>query len=145
MMLSAKIADMRTEFETHVFGPFQLTQALAPILKQNGGGAIVNINSAMSWIPGGSYGASKAALLSMTNALRLELAGQNTKVVSVHCGPIDTDMVRMLDLPKLSPTTVAQATLDGLENGDDEVLTEELSRQAKTLASGPVANYQLAV
>lgn len=141
-VINAPIDDVRLEFETHVFGPLQLIQAMAPILKANGGGAIININSALSWLPGSSYGASKAALLAITNTIRLELAPQGTQVISVHSGLIDTDMVRALDLPKHSPKDIAQAALDALKKGKSEVLADDMTRHAKSLASSPVEALQ---
>jgi len=144
-IMDAPIADVRTEFEIHMFGPLQLFQVMAPVLKSNGGGAIIVINSAMSWLPGGSYGASKAALLAATNSVRLELAPQDTQVVGVHSGPIDTDMVRALDLPKHDPKEVVHAALEALEKGESEVLVDDLSRHAKSLASEPVDKLSLAL
>ncbi|MEZ5226741.1 MAG: SDR family NAD(P)-dependent oxidoreductase [Acidimicrobiales bacterium] len=63
----------RAEFDTNVFGPLAVTRAFAPILAANGGGAIVNVLSVLSWFstPGSAlYCASKAAAWSLTNATR---------------------------------------------------------------------------
>jgi len=144
-ILGADMANLRNEFEINVFGHIQVAQAMAPVLKANGGGAMININSALSWMPSGSYGATKAALLAVTNTLRLELAPQGTQVISVHTGPIDTDMVKALDLPKHAPKYVADLVLDALEKGESEVLVDDLTRYAKSLASGSVDDLQLAV
>ena len=57
-----------------MFGPLRVTRAFAPILAANGGGAVVNMHSVLSWLGGaGAYGASKAVMWSVTNSLRAEL------------------------------------------------------------------------
>lgn len=137
-ILGANIDNVRKEFETNVLGSIQVAQATAPILKQNGGGAMINIHSVLSWMPFGSYGASKAALWSVTNSLRQELSTQGTQVVGVHVGLIDTDMAKMFDMPKSSPDDVARLALEGMESGAYEVLVDEGSHYAKSLLSGPV-------
>lgn len=92
-------------------GPLRLIQKFAPILAANGGGAILNVLSALTWIsiPGafGTYAASKAALWSLTNSLRLDLEAQGTQVTALHVGFMDTDMTKGLTVPKAAPNTVA--------------------------------------
>lgn len=90
-LLTTSIDDIRAVFETNVFGALRIAQEFAPILKANGGGALVDIHSVLSWLGGaGAYGASKAAIWSATNSLRLELAPRGTLVVGVHLGPTPT-------------------------------------------------------
>lgn len=138
--LEGTVDDMRGIFETNVFGPTEVVQALAPALKNNGGGAIVNVLSALSFIPSGLYGGTKAAMWSISNALRQELSPQNTQVVNLHVGYMDTDMVRGVDAPKNNPVDVANTTLDGVEDGLHEVLIDDASTYAKSILSGPVEN-----
>ncbi|WP_294769559.1 SDR family oxidoreductase [uncultured Rhodoferax sp.] len=131
----------RAELETNFFGPLALSQAFAPALKANGGGAIVNVLSVLSWLnlsPAATYSASKAAAWSLTNGLRGELRGQGTQVVGVHVGYMDTDMTRGLDAPKANPLDVARQTLAAVEAGQDEVLADELSRGVKQGLSASV-------
>ncbi|MFF2550865.1 SDR family oxidoreductase [Nocardia sp. NPDC058058] len=143
-LLRGEIADVRETFETNVFGPLLIARAFAPILAANGGGALVDIHSVLSWSSGaGAYGASKAALWSITNSLRIELAGQGTQVVGVHLGFADTDMVKAIELPKLSPAQVARAVADGLEQGAAEVLVDEFTRGVKAALTGPVEGLAL--
>ncbi|MEE6163410.1 MULTISPECIES: SDR family oxidoreductase [unclassified Mycolicibacterium] len=133
-------------FDVNVLGPLRVARAFAPILAGNGGGAIVNMLSVVSWLAGaGAYGASKAAAWSLTNSLRVELAAQNTHVLGVHAGFIDTDMAAALPVPKLSPAEVARRIVDALEAGADELLVDELSAQAKAALSGPVEGLTLSV
>jgi NAD(P)-dependent dehydrogenase (short-subunit alcohol dehydrogenase family) len=133
------LVDTRQIFETNFFGPLQVIRAFAPVLKKNGGGAVVNMNSLAAWTGSqDAYNASKAALWSATNALRVRLRTQGTQVLSVHVGPIDTDMARSLDIAKSSPHFVAATALDALERGDSEVLVDEATRAVKAALCGPV-------
>jgi len=127
-------AAARAELETNFFGPWALTRAFAPTLKANGGGAVLNVLSVLSWLtlPAvATYSASKAAAWSLSNGLRNELRGQDTQVTSLHVGYMDTDMTRGLDAPKAAPADVARLALAGVEAGAVEVLADELSRQVK--------------
>jgi NAD(P)-dependent dehydrogenase (short-subunit alcohol dehydrogenase family) len=138
-LLAADIEEIRAVFETNYFGLLRVTQAFAPILAENGGGALVDIASVLSWVPGfGAYGDSKAAVWSTTNSLRLELEKQGTLVTSVHLGYTDTDMTTDFDVPKNAPSDVAREIVDGIQHGDTEVLADDLTRQAKAALSGPV-------
>jgi len=141
-LLTGSVDDARREFDTNFFGPLAVVRAFAPILAANGGGAIVNVLSVLSWVSmptTGAYCASKAAALSMTNSLRTELESQGTQVVAVHVGFIDTDMAAAVDAPKNDPAVVAATVLDALVAGNDEVLVDELSRGVKASLSGSVA------
>src|SRR5439155_7481006 len=85
----------RAEMETNFFGSLRVARAFAPILRENGGGALVNVLSVLSFVSmpqGATYSASKSAAWSLTNALRIELRQQGTLVVAVHAGFIDTGM-----------------------------------------------------
>ncbi|WP_280381902.1 SDR family oxidoreductase [Nocardia wallacei] len=138
-LLKAEMADVITTFDTNVFGQLRIAQAFAPILAANGGGALVDIHSVLSWGAGAAaYGASKAAFWSLTNSLRLELAAQHTQVVGVHLAFADTDMVARLAVDKIDPKQVAAAVFDGVERGEPEVLVDEATRQVKAALSGPV-------
>lgn len=128
------IDKLRAEFETNVVGPMALSNAFAPVLKANGGGAIINILSALSWLSfpsTGTYSASKAAAWAVTNGLRGELEAQNTRVVGAHMGYMDTDMTAGIDAPKAKPEDVARIIFEGLEAGEDEVLADDISRQVR--------------
>ena len=138
LALETSIKDIRSTFETNVFGPVQVAQVLAPVLKKNGGGMIINVASALTWIPYGVYGATKAALWSISNALREELKSQSTQVTSLHVGYMDTDMVKEVDAPKSDPQQVAATTLENAEKGESEVLFDDGAKYAKSLVSGSV-------
>jgi NAD(P)-dependent dehydrogenase (short-subunit alcohol dehydrogenase family) len=142
-LLTGDLDKIRQMFEVNYFGPLLVARAFAGALDRNGGGVLVNVISAMSWLTGkGAYAHSKAALWSATNTLRVELERQNTSVTGVHVGYIDTDMVRTLDVPKLAATEVAEKILDGIERDANEILVDDLSRQVKAALSGPVEGLQ---
>ena len=114
----------REEMNTNYFGTMAMCRAFAPILGQNGGGAIVNMLSILARVNlpmMGSLCASKAAGLSLTQGVRAELAGQGTTVLSVMPGAVDTEMSRDFPPPKMAPAEVAQQTLDALEAGKEEL------------------------
>jgi NAD(P)-dependent dehydrogenase (short-subunit alcohol dehydrogenase family) len=134
----------RRIFETNFFGMLRMSKAFAPILKANGGGALLNVLSIASWVNGGelaAYSASKSAAWSLTNALRHELAAQKTQVTALHMGYVDTDLTRGLDAPKSSPEEIVKRALDGLEAGADEVLADEITVQVKRGMTAPRPSY----
>lgn len=143
-LLATSLDSVRTVFETNFFGALLVAQSFAPTLQSNGGGALVDIHSALSWVSGaGAYGASKAALWSATNSLRLELAPQGTLVTGVHLGYTDTDMIADLDVPKNDPRDVAKAIADAVEKGETEVLADDVSRYFKSILAGPVEGLSI--
>jgi NAD(P)-dependent dehydrogenase (short-subunit alcohol dehydrogenase family) len=138
------LGDARREMEVNYFGPLRLLQCLAPSLARNGGGVIVNIGSAagltnVPLLP--TYSASKAALHSLTQAARILLGAQGTSVFGVYAGPVDTDMVRDLPLPKTSPIDVAFAILDGIEAGQEDIFPDPFAVDfSKRFESSPKAS-----
>ncbi len=134
----------RRIFETNFFGVLRVSQAFAPILSANGGGALLNVLSVASWVNGGelaAYSASKSAAWSLTNALRNELAGQKTQVLGLHMAYVDTDLTRGFDVPKTSPEQIVKRALNGLESGLDEVLADELTQHVKIGLTAPRPSY----
>jgi NAD(P)-dependent dehydrogenase (short-subunit alcohol dehydrogenase family) len=135
---------LRSELETNLFGPLALSQAFAPVLARNGGGAIVNILSALSWVnktEHATYSITKAAAWSLTNGLRNELAAQNTQVVGVHVGYMDTGMTEGVDAPKADPDEVAQTIVAAVEAGKDEVLADGTAQYVKAELSAERGIY----
>ena len=144
-LLDGSLADIELEMNTHFFGTLAMTRAFAPQLARAGGGGILNVLSVLSWvsIPGaGAYCAAKSAQWSLTNATRIQLAGQNTQVTALHVGYMDTDMARHVTSPKTDPAVVAKLALDGLAVGQPEVVADEISQQVERgLAGGVAALY----
>lgn len=135
---------VRASLETNFFGTLALSRAFAPVLKANGGGALVNMLSVLSWLvlpQIGAYSASKAAAWALTNGLRNELRAQGTQVVGVHAAYIDTDMAKNVNAPKTKPGVVVQQVLAAVEAGREEVLADEVTRGVKQGLSAEAASY----
>ena len=125
---------LREQLETNLFGVAHMSHAFAPALARNGGGAILNLLSILSWVntPAlGAYGVTKAAAWALTNSLRIELKAQGTQVVGFHGGFIDTDMVRSFEAPKATPQDVVAQSFAAIEAGELEVRVDEGTRQVK--------------
>ena len=143
-IIAGKTADSaRAEFNTNFFGTCAVTRAFAPILGANGGGAIVNMLSILGRVslPAyGSYCASKAALLLMTQGVRAELAKQGTLVVGVMPGATDTDVERDYQGHKENPYDVAMAALAAVESGTEDAYPGQMAAGVSAgLAANPKA------
>ena len=131
--------DIRRNVETNFLGPLFLARAYAPRLAGRPGAAIIDIHSALAWYAvGGIYSATKAALWSATNSLRLELAPAGVHVVGVHVGYVDTAMAEHVTDPKTDPADLVRAVLDATERDEYEVLADEISVQVKAGLSAPL-------
>lgn len=128
-------AAVRLELETNFFGPLHVTKAFAPVIERNGGGAVLNVLSVLSWLhPAafGSYAAAKAAAWALTNATREELAPRGITVSALHVGFMDTDMAAAVPADqKTSAAVVAAQALDGVAAGVPEILADEITRHVK--------------
>ena len=137
--------DIRLEMDTHYFGTLSVVRGFAPQIAANGGGAILNILSGLSWVSFpeiGAYCAAKSAEWSLTNALRVQLAGQGIRVAGLHVGYMDTNMVRTVTAPKSDPAGIARIAVDGIAAGAYEILADNAARQAQAaLAPGVSALY----
>ena len=125
-ILNGDLDAVRREMETHFFGTLSVTRAAAPVIAANGGGAVLNILSALSWLAtprSSAYCAAKSAEWSLTNALRLELA---------------TSGIRLVEGPKLDPADVARAAVDGIAAGAHEILVDDVSRSVQAKLAGGV-------
>ncbi len=144
-LLTGDPARIRTEMDTHFYGSLAMIRTFAPAMAGMPESAILNVLSVLSWltIPEvGAYCAAKSAAWSMTNAVRLELAAQGTRVTALHVGYMDTDMASGLDVPKADPADIALQAIDGIERGDHEVLADDLSGHVRSgLAGGVAALY----
>lgn len=144
-LLTGELHDIHLEFNTHVFGTLSMMRAFAPVIEKNGGGSILNILSALSWINtggAGAYSSAKSAQWGLTNALRLELAAKNVRVAGLHVGYMDTDMTAGIEAPKSNPTDIAKMAIDGIQSGLYEIIADEISRNVQQgLAGGVSALY----
>ncbi len=143
LIAAPDLTSARAEMEVNYFGALLMCRAFAPVLKVNGGGAIINVLSILARInypPEGSYSASKAAALSLTQGVRAELAPQGTQVIAVMPGRVDTDMTKNETVAKVSPSAVVAAALQAVLDGVEEVYPDDESRGlAEQLAKDPKA------
>ena len=119
--------------EVNLFGPYYMTKVFLPLLERSRG-AIVNIVSvgalaAVPILP--AYSVSKAAAFSLSQSVRGLVAARGVSFHIVLPGPVDTDMVRALDIPKESPQTVARNIVDGIERGEEEIFPDTFSAMLK--------------
>ena len=130
LFTNVTVENSQLEMEINYFGTLNMTRAFAPILKQNGGGAIANLASLSSHVNVpvfATYSASKAAVHSLTQATRAELASQNTLVIGLYPGPVDTRMTTDLPLDKISPSQVADTLITGIEQGIEDIYPDPLA------------------
>jgi NAD(P)-dependent dehydrogenase (short-subunit alcohol dehydrogenase family) len=136
--VAGELDEIRRDMDTNFYGTLRMVRAFASVLGSNGGGAILNVLSLMSWssfVGANAYGAAKAAQWSLTNGVRLELAEQGTLVTGLFLGSTDTDMTAAWDVPKNDPADVVSQALDGLEAGKLEVLADADTVATKALLS----------
>lgn len=130
------------EMRVNYLGTLQMARAFAPILRRNGGGAIVNVASILGRVPiprAGSYAASKAAVVSLTQAIRGELLQQGTLVIGVMPAYVDTDMAAKVSAPKLSPRALAEAIVEAIRAGTEDVYPGIAAEIAAALQRDPKA------
>jgi NAD(P)-dependent dehydrogenase (short-subunit alcohol dehydrogenase family) len=139
------IAALQHEIDINVFGLIRMAQAFAPVLKANGGGAFVQLNSVASlksFADFATYAASKAAAYSITQALRETLAAQGTAVVSVHPGPIATEMAQDAGLAEIAepPAVVGEGVVAALKEGTFHLFPDSMAKQMGGAYQGFAAN-----
>ncbi len=137
-VLSTPPGDLQRDFAVNTFGTLSATKAFLPALERAAAGAgaapraaVVNVLSVVSLasVPGlGGYSAAKAASYSLTQALRADLAPKGVAVYAALPGPIDTDMVRAMEMAKTSPDDVARAIVEGVERGEPDIFPDPVSR-----------------
>ena len=153
-LVTGELDAIRMTMDSNYYGTLAMIRAFAPILARNGGGAILNVLSAVAWqtVDGNTaYAAAKSAQWGLTNGVRVELAGQGTLVAALVPGPIDTQTMRdyaaaagvVLSAGALiDPADLARLALDGIEAGEIEIM-DKLSANAKATLSGPPRAFDL--
>jgi NAD(P)-dependent dehydrogenase (short-subunit alcohol dehydrogenase family) len=126
--LSDRVA-LERHLAVNLFGTYGVTYAFLPLLTRSQGAIVNNLSlvalASLPVIP--AYSISKAAALSLTQSLRALLAGQGVSVHAVLTGPVDTDINRGFDIPKVSPESAARAIFDGVEKGEEEIFPDPVS------------------
>ncbi|GAA0628796.1 SDR family oxidoreductase [Brevundimonas kwangchunensis] len=127
---AADMSAARNEMEVNYFGPLAMARAFAPVLKSNGGGAILNVLSVGGILAApnmGGYSPSKFAMRAAGTCIRAELAGQGTTVTSLIVGSVDTRMAAHVKGAKEAPEDVARAAMRGITRGTDEIDTDRFA------------------
>lgn len=138
-LLDLDESQLRAGMETNFFGPVLLAKAFAPLLSAQAGSILIDMHSVASWYAfGGVYSASKAALWSATNSLRLELAPRGVHVTGVHVGYVDTAMAAHADGPKMLASDLVTAVFDGVAADEYEIVADEISASVKAGLSAPI-------
>lgn len=138
-ILSHSEEEIRENVETNFLAPVFLARAFAPILSAQPRSALIDIHSALRWYAvAGIYSATKAALWSATNSLRLELAPAGVHVLGVHVGYVDTGMAANVTEAKLDPAVLVSKAFEALEADEYEVLADETSVQVRAALSAPL-------
>jgi NAD(P)-dependent dehydrogenase (short-subunit alcohol dehydrogenase family) len=138
-LLDGELDAIRLEMETHYFGTLFVTRAFAPVIGRNGGGAILNVLSVLSWVhpaASGAYTAAKTAEWALTDSIRAELTPKGIAVSALHVGYMDTDMAAHVPAgQKTAPELIAAQALDGIAAGHPEILADDASRHVKSTLS----------
>jgi NAD(P)-dependent dehydrogenase (short-subunit alcohol dehydrogenase family) len=141
LFTDSSIETAQWEMSTNYFGTLSMVRTFAPILQRNGGGTIVNMLSVVSIANApifSSYSASKAALYSLTQGIRAELAQQGTQVIGVFAGPVETAMTEDVPGAKAAPNEVAKAVLQAVETGTEDVYPDPVSQSAFSAIADPL-------
>jgi NAD(P)-dependent dehydrogenase (short-subunit alcohol dehydrogenase family) len=153
-LVTGDLAAIRDVMDSNYWGTLSMIRAFAPVLARNGGGAILNVLSAVAWTPvdgNTAYSAAKSAEWGLTNAARVELAGQGTHVAALVPGMTATQTMldyakgAGVDLPPDAlndPGELVRLALDGLEAGEVEIL-DRYGREAKASLAGPPRAFVL--
>jgi len=147
-VLTSTPGDLDADFRVQVHGTLGVIRAFLPVLERSSGGAtivnVLSLTSLASFPPLGGYSASKAAAYSMTQALRPELKRKQIDILAVLPGPIDTDMVKDLPMPKTSPADTAKGLLAGIARGDEEIFPDPMAQQMRELWNKSHKEYKRA-
>jgi len=120
------------DMQTNYYGTLEMMRAFIPVLEGKEGAAIVNVVTVAAFVNFpvlGGYSASKAALFSASQGVRIELAPRKIAVHTVNPGPIDTDMTQAMDMPKASAEETARRIAEGLEAGDVDIFPDDSGSQ----------------
>ncbi len=124
LLEAPNLSGFEGEMAVNVFGLARMCQAFAPIVEANGGGAIVNMLSVaclVQYPTNGTYTATKAAAMSLTEVMKFELRDRGVEVFGIYAGWIDTEMAGHAAVDKASPDEVARNTMLGIETGDSDI------------------------
>ncbi|MFB9689474.1 SDR family oxidoreductase [Amycolatopsis plumensis] len=147
-LVDGDLSKIRATLDVHFYGTLAMIRAFAPVLGGNGGGAILNVLSNLSWLSydgNNAYAVAKSAEWSLTNGVRLELAGQGTLVSGLVFGPTATETMRThaSDAVMNDPVDIVRTALDGIEAGTTEIIADRFGAEAKAALLGPPRGFVL--
>ena len=147
-VLDASLDSIENDMNVNYYGTLEMVRAFVPALETKPGAALVNVVTIAAFVnfPGlAGYSPSKAALYSLSQGLRIELAPRGTSVHTVNPGPIDTDMAKDLDMDKTSPATAAENIIRGLENDEADIFPDPAAEQMFGVWRGNYRDLEAAV
>jgi len=140
--LTMDLAAVEEEIAVNYLGVLRVTRAVAPAMIAKRDGVIVNVATAFAKVNlpiVGTYCATKAALLSLGQAMRAYLVEHNVRVITVMPTTIDTDMSKGADVPKMTKEFVAAEILAAIrEERHDPPIGEEAAGVLEGLSKDPV-------
>ncbi|MFO7576446.1 MAG: SDR family oxidoreductase [Pelovirga sp.] len=122
----------RLEMEVNFFGTLAMCREFSPAMAIRGAGVIANVCSIIGLVNlpvNGTYCASKAAGHSLLQGVRAELSPLGIQVVGIYPGPVATRMTEGQEMPKVTAEQVADAILDGIEKGEEDIFPDPMSRE----------------
>jgi NAD(P)-dependent dehydrogenase (short-subunit alcohol dehydrogenase family) len=141
--LTMSFASIQEELAVNYLGVLRVTRAIAPAMIAQRDGMIVNVATAFAKVNlpiVGTYCATKAALLSLGQALRAYLSDHGVRVMTVMPTTIDTDMSRGANVPKLTKEFVAAEILAAIrEERHDPPIGDEAKNVVENLSKDPLA------
>ncbi len=147
-LLDSPLNVLEQDMNTNYFGTLNMIREFTPLLEGKESSAIVNmvtIGAFVNFPMIGGYCASKSALFSLSQGIRIELAPKNISVHTVNPGPIDTDMAKEFDMEKTSPELAAENTLLGLEAGEADIFPDQTGKGMFDLWSNNYRDLEKAV
>jgi NAD(P)-dependent dehydrogenase (short-subunit alcohol dehydrogenase family)/uncharacterized OB-fold protein len=132
------VESARAEMDVNYFGLLRLAQEFGPVMRARGADGtssatawvnILSIYALANYPPHGTYSASKAAALSLSQCLRAEMRPGGIRVVNVFPGPIDDEWNQTLPPPKLAPAALAKAVIRALQDGVEDLYPGDLAEE----------------
>jgi len=146
----------RSEMDVNYFGLLRLAQEIGPAMRSRGADGqssatawvnLLSIYALSNFPPHGTFSASKAAALSLSQCLRAEMRAAGVRVINVFPGPIDDEWNQMLPPPKLTPDALAKAVVIALKDGLEDVYPGEVAQEwlARWLENPKVLERELSI
>jgi NAD(P)-dependent dehydrogenase (short-subunit alcohol dehydrogenase family) len=123
---------LRRDMETNYFGTLDMVRHFVPVLEARPDASIVNIVTIAAFVNFpviGGYSASKSALFSLSQGIRIELFGKGITVHTVNPGPIDTELAAEFPMEKASTESTVESMLTALENDEADIFPDVVSQE----------------